>query len=677
MNSFPHDEETIYRSILRIHAYTKKYLPHRPPESFVAGNGTGTGLFVERIDPRRFYYDDASSQDASPPYFVGSMRRRASTMPPSAVEPGPDDLFILTCAHVIESAYQIKVKLLTKEVENSEIPATVVAYVPYDLAAFESQYHPKYDLALLHIRRPAYWPATFQPNCLPLGDARNLTSGDTLWAFGFPLAQKGLSANKGVFSSFQHLIHHDVSIAPGNSGGPILNERGEVVGINNSGVTRVGAGNISYAVPIEYFTEFVGQFMFSVPVCPEGAEEQRLAPWRVLHLPTFGFHVQNTTATRPGARVTKIDFIEFPGKVVSMADRFTTVALTDHMEMLCGPRADGNLFSPDCHVTVRPEQVIPVLDEEDPITVGMQVLVRFRGLDQLDNIDDLGEGPRLEVGDVIVGVENIDKDRGTGDEFLAVDRNSEISVPWLKQRVHLFRSMQRFVDPHRRYRFRVLKHDAPSDADPVEIQLQPRHHLVHGELRRHPPYDAIPYVCCYGLMFVPISLSLQQATDAEIMRTILCMGPDVARTPHLMLSFMVPDVPASHDEILAVGDVLKKVNGHTVRTVEQLHGALARPKAAEDGSQTIRFEFEDGRVYEFSIGDLLRYESQTPAYPIPPSVYQILRARHELGAAASGDKQKIAGHLEEALRILSGSSRTAMEGGFHTCIRPVCAAPSQ
>lgn len=694
MDSFPHDEETIYRSILRIHAYTKKYLPHRPPESFVSGNGTGTGLFVRPIAPQPFYdAADAAAAESKVPspspshtFFEGSMRDRASSMPRGAPRAPLDperDLFILTCAHVIESAYKIKVKLLTKEVENSEIPATVVAYVPYDLAAFDAQYHPKYDLALLHIRRPAYWPEDFRPHMLPLGDARDLKSGDTLRAFGFPLAQKGLSANKGVFSSFQHLIHHDVSIAPGNSGGPILNERGQVVGINNSGVTRVGAGNISYAVPIEFFTHFVGKFMFSVPVCPEGNEEQRLAPWRVLHLPTFGFDVQNTTKTRPGARVTRIDFIEFPGKVVSLDDDMVTVMLEEigsHMDMLCGRRDDESLFSPDCLVTVRREQVIPVLREDDPIAVDMQVMVRFRGLDVLDNIFDLGGqdgGPRLEVGDTIVAVENIDTGRG-GDAFLTVDRNSEVEVPWLKQRVHLFRSMQRFVDPHRRYRFRVLKHDASADAEPVEIGLRPRHHLVHGEVKRHPPYDAIPHVCCYGLMFVPVSLSLQDTADGNIMRTIVCMGPDLARTPHLMLSFMVPDVPAAHDEILVVGDILKKVNDRTVRTVDQLHDALARPVPHADDPrlEMVRLEFREGRVYEFPVAELLDYESRHPPYSMPALAYEILRAREKGGAVPTprmaGDRRQIAVHLRQALRIAEAEApRPLLEGGFHTCIRPV------
>lgn len=698
MDSFPHDEDTIYRSILRIHAYTKKYLPHRPPESFVSGNGTGTGLFVRPVEPKPFYTAAraaaaGAAADAPPSsshlFFEGSMRARGSTMPreTSAGPPDPErDLFILTCAHVIESAYQIKVKLLTKEVENSEISATVVAYVPYDLAAFDADYHPKYDLALLHIRRPAYWPEDFRPHMLPLGDARDLKSGDTLRAFGFPLAQKGLSANKGVFSSFQHLIHHDVSIAPGNSGGPILNERGEVVGINNSGVTRVGAGNISYAVPIEFFSEFVGKFMFSLPVCPENDEAQRLAPWRVMHLPTFGFHVQNTTKMRPGARVTKIDFIEFPGKVVSLEDDMITVTLEDmgsHMEMLCGrpdSEDDDDLFAPACQISVRREQVVPMLNEDDPVTINMQVLVRFRGLDVLDNIFDLGGkdgAPRLEVGDTIVAVENIEPERG-GDPFLTVDRNAEVELPWLKQRVHLFRSMQRFVDPHRSYRFRVLKHDAPSDAPPVEIGLRPRHHLVHGEVKRHPPYDPIPHVCCYGLMFVPVSLSLRDTTDAGIMRTIVCMGSDLARTPHLMLSFMVPDVPASHDDILVVGDILQKVNGHTVRTVDQLHDALARPVPHADDPrlEMVRLEFREGRVYEFPVAELLDYESRHPPYSMPALAYEILRAREKGGAVPTprmaGDRRQIAVHLRQALRIAEAEApRPLLEGGFHTCIRPV------
>lgn len=120
---------------------------------------------------------------------------------------------------------------------------------------------PEHDLAVL---RPDVLPDDLQP--ATLASTANLRPGDDVLAVGFPFGI-GPSATAGVVSGLKrqfggedggralgNLIQFDAAANPGNSGGPLVNADGEVVGIvtaivNPSGV-RTFAG-IGFAVPIE------------------------------------------------------------------------------------------------------------------------------------------------------------------------------------------------------------------------------------------------------------------------------------------------------------------------------------------------------------------------------------------------------------------------------------------
>ena len=92
------------------------------------------------------------------------------------------------------------------------------------------------DLALLRLRDvPGDLPT------LPVGDSDALRVGELVYAVGHPWGRlgsvtagivSGLGAARGPGGSSARYVQSDVALAPGNSGGPLLNARGEVVGIN-------------------------------------------------------------------------------------------------------------------------------------------------------------------------------------------------------------------------------------------------------------------------------------------------------------------------------------------------------------------------------------------------------------------------------------------------------------
>ena len=141
--------------------------------------------------------------------------------------------YIITNQHVVANADRIRVKLHDGRTQ----AATVMGA---DNAT---------DLALLKIAINDLTP-------LRLGDSDALRVGDSVIAIGNPLEYER-SVTAGIVSAlgrkvydaepFESFIQTDAAINRGNSGGPLLNRRGEVIGVNT--VIRSDGRGISFAVP--------------------------------------------------------------------------------------------------------------------------------------------------------------------------------------------------------------------------------------------------------------------------------------------------------------------------------------------------------------------------------------------------------------------------------------------
>src|SRR5690606_18274472 len=107
------------------------------------------------------------------------------------------------------------------------------------------------DVALLRIEADGPLPAA------PLGDSDQLRVGEWVCAIGNPLGVYVHSVTVGVVSflgrklfdqTLDNYIQTDAAISIGNSGGPLINTRGEVVGITTAISSQ--AANIGFAIPI-------------------------------------------------------------------------------------------------------------------------------------------------------------------------------------------------------------------------------------------------------------------------------------------------------------------------------------------------------------------------------------------------------------------------------------------
>ena len=150
--------------------------------------------------------------------------------------------YILTNYHVVKGAQEISVTL-------SNDVTTTAQIVNYD----ENQ-----DVAMIKITDESVKiPATVE-----LGDSDSLQPGEEVIAIGTPLSTElSSTVTKGIISATSrsvavesgatmNLIQTDAAINAGNSGGPLVNTKGEVVGINSSKISGEAVEGIGFSIPI-------------------------------------------------------------------------------------------------------------------------------------------------------------------------------------------------------------------------------------------------------------------------------------------------------------------------------------------------------------------------------------------------------------------------------------------
>jgi serine protease Do len=158
----------------------------------------------------------------------------------------PDGL-IMTNAHVVKDAKEVTVKLTDRREYRAKVLGADA----------------KTDIAVLKI------DARNLPT-LALGNTKDLKVGEWVLAIGSPFGFES-TVTAGVVSakgrslpddSYVPFIQTDVAVNPGNSGGPLLNTRGEVVGINSQIYSRSGGyQGVSFAIPIDVAVQVKDQIV--------------------------------------------------------------------------------------------------------------------------------------------------------------------------------------------------------------------------------------------------------------------------------------------------------------------------------------------------------------------------------------------------------------------------------
>ncbi len=161
------------------------------------------------------------------------------------------DGYIVTNNHVVDGATQIKVTLHDRRVLNAKV---IGVDKLTDLAVIKVDAH---DLPAIS------W-----------GDSSKLQPGQTVLAFGSPFGYLQFSVTRGIVSAVNRpapsndarrpggLIQTDAAVNPGNSGGPLVNSHGELIGINFLIATNSGQfAGASFAIPAEIAKSVTSQII--------------------------------------------------------------------------------------------------------------------------------------------------------------------------------------------------------------------------------------------------------------------------------------------------------------------------------------------------------------------------------------------------------------------------------
>lgn len=197
------------------------------------------------------------------------------------------DGYILTNYHVIEDANEITIMLNNGD----EYPAT--------LTGGDSQT----DIAVLKIDASGLSAVT-------IGNSDSITVGDQVVAIGNPLGELANSLTVGYISAKERvvtideyprsMIQTDASVSPGNSGGPLFNNRGEVIGVVSAKSVSTGVEGIGFAIPInqvmDIATDLIDHgYVTGRPYIGIGYSEISRQAANYLRLPegVYGIYVEN------------------------------------------------------------------------------------------------------------------------------------------------------------------------------------------------------------------------------------------------------------------------------------------------------------------------------------------------------------------------------------------------
>jgi len=197
-----------------------------------------------QLDPffRQFFGDENG------PFAIPKERREKSLGSGVIVSP---EGYVLTNNHVVDGATNVRITLSDKR----ELEARIVGT------------DPQTDIAVVKIDASNLKP-------LVLGDSSRVEVGDTALAIGNPFGV-GQTVTKGIISAtgrgnlgiedYEDFLQTDAPINPGNSGGALINDRGELIGINTAIIAEGSKGSqgIGFAVPVNLAHQVMDQILKS------------------------------------------------------------------------------------------------------------------------------------------------------------------------------------------------------------------------------------------------------------------------------------------------------------------------------------------------------------------------------------------------------------------------------
>ena len=154
------------------------------------------------------------------------------------------DGYVLTNYHVVEEAYENNYSVTVLTYNGEEYRASIVGVEEDN------------DLAVLYVEGESDTP------CVSLGDVDEMAVGQTVYTVGNPLGELSYTMTSGIVSALNRTItteenitvnmfQIDAAVNSGNSGGPVYDEYGRVIGVVTAKYSSTGVEGIGFAIPVD------------------------------------------------------------------------------------------------------------------------------------------------------------------------------------------------------------------------------------------------------------------------------------------------------------------------------------------------------------------------------------------------------------------------------------------
>ncbi len=238
--------------------------------------------------------------------------------------------YVLTNQHVIAGATEVKVIFNSGQ----EVAAKVV------------NSDASHDIAIVKITENVKVPGVVE-----LGNSSSLQVGETVVAIGNPLGKEFLgSVTSGIVSALNRnlgdkdiaYIQTDAAINRGNSGGPLVNSRGQVIGINTAKISSTGTVSVDgmgFAIPIDLVKDKIGDLSKPVPMLGIAGQsiDKETAKRRGLVEGVFVAEVQEFSGAQMGGIKVGDIIVKFDGKPVKSIEDINKIkskhAIGDKVEV--------------------------------------------------------------------------------------------------------------------------------------------------------------------------------------------------------------------------------------------------------------------------------------------------------------------------------------------------------
>ena len=163
------------------------------------------------------------------------------------------DGYIMTNYHVVEYAVLYGYDLTAMLYDGTSYDATIIGYEEEN------------DVAIIKINATGLTPVTF-------GDSGTMSVGDTIYAVGNPLGELTYTMTSGIVSALDrridtsesdsiNMFQIDAAVNSGNSGGPVYNAAGKVIGIVTAKYASTGVEGLGFAIPIDDVLDIASQLI--------------------------------------------------------------------------------------------------------------------------------------------------------------------------------------------------------------------------------------------------------------------------------------------------------------------------------------------------------------------------------------------------------------------------------